>query len=394
MRILFLMIAYPVINENSSMYTDLTQKFAVNKHDVFVAVANGPKQTSFKKEGGINVLRVRTMELFKTSFVRKGIANILLQYQVFRGIKKYLSDVNFDAVIVSTPPITYLSIIKKLKKKFKLKVYLILRDIFPQNAKDLGIIKNQLLLKYFRKQERNLYSVTDYIGCMSPGNIEYVRVHNPEIDQSKPHLLPNWKNVTEYCKPDLNLKRELGLEDKFIAIYGGNLGKPQNIDFILDLAKENIYRNNVVFLIIGEGSEKRRITDLVLKYRLHNVFIKNQLPQKQYQEIVKNCDIGLISLSDKFSIPNIPSRTLSYWEAKLPVLAAIDKHTDFSNILDQSGSGLWSISGDINSYKQNFDKLYLNKELRTSMGENGYKYLLENCTTSTAFSIINEKLTS
>jgi glycosyltransferase involved in cell wall biosynthesis len=394
MNILFLMISYPDIKYNSSMYTDLAQEFASNGNRVFVAVANGNIQTSLKEENGIIVMRVRTMELFNTSFMKKGLANVLLPFQVASSIKKYWIGIGFDSIIVSTPPITYLSTIVKLRKRLKCRVYLVLRDIFPQNAIDLGILKNKVLLKCFRKQERNLYSVANHIGCMSQGNIEYVRDHNREIDQSKLHLLPNWKNVTEYSNPEPYLKAELGLENKFIAIYGGNLGKPQNIDFILDLAKKNIYRDNVVFLIIGEGSEKRRITDLVLKNKLHNVLIKDQLPQKRYQEIVKICDIGLISLSDKFSIPNVPSRTLSYWEAKLPVLAAIDKHTDFNNILDQSGSGLWSISGDIESYKQNFDKLYLNKELRASMGENGYKYLLENCTTSKAFSIINEKLTS
>jgi hypothetical protein len=118
------------------------------------------------------------------------------------------------------------------------------------------------------------------------------------------------------------------------------------------------------------------------------------LPQKKYQEFAKICDIGLVNLSAKFSIPNIPSRILSYWEAKLPVLAALDRNTDLKNIIDQSGSGLWSITGDLDVYKQNFEKFYNNKELRSSMGENGYRYLLQNCTTEKAFSIINEKLMS
>jgi glycosyltransferase involved in cell wall biosynthesis len=394
MNILFLMISYPDVSKNSSMYTDLTQEFVSKGYNVYVAVANGPFMTKLDIEGGVKVLRVHTLELFNTSYVKKGIANILLPYQVIKAIKKNLSNIDFEAVIVSTPPITYRSTVKKLKKKFKLKVYLILRDIFPQNAIDLGILKNPFLINYFRKQEKDLYSLIDNIGCMSPDNISYLKKHNPEIAENKIHLLPNWKDVTEYCKPDLSLKKELGFENKFIAIYGGNLGKPQNIDFILGLAKENLYRDNIVFLLIGEGSEKRRIIDLVIKSKLCNVLIKDQLPREQYQEVSKICDIGLVNISDKFTIPNIPSRILSYWEAKLPVLAATDKNTDFNSILYQSGSGLWCLSGDIDTYKQNFDTLYQNKELRTSMGESGYKYLLENCTTSKAFSIINEKLNS
>lgn len=392
MNVLFLMIAYPDIAENSSMYTDLAQEFASKGSNVYVAVASGPDKTSFKVEGRPKVLRVRTLELFNTSLIKKGMANILLPYQVIKGIKKYFHGVDFDAVIVSTPPITYRSIVKKLKVKFRSKVYLILRDIFPQNAIDLGILKNPVLINYFRKEEKDLYAIADFIGCMSPGNIEYLKNHNPEVNENKIHLLPNWRNVTEYSQPDINIKRELGLENKFIAVYGGNLGKPQNIDFILDLARENIHYPDVVFLIIGEGSEKRRITDLVSKTRLPNVVIKDKLPQKQYQELIKVCDMGLVNLSERFSIPNIPSRILSYWEARLPVLAATDRSTDLPDIIKQSGSGLWCISGDLDSYKLNFDKLYHNNELRLKMGESGYKYLLENCTTGKAFTIINEKL--
>jgi glycosyltransferase involved in cell wall biosynthesis len=392
MNVLFLMIAYPDIAENSSMYTDLAQEFVNKGHDVYVAVASGHDKTSFKVEGSPKVLRVRTLELFNTSLIKKGIANILLPYQVIKGIKKYLHGVDFDAVIVSTPPITYRSTVKKLKVKFRSKVYLILRDIFPQNAVDLGILKNPVLINYFRKEEKDLYAIADYIGCMSPGNIAYLKNHNPEVNENKIHLLPNWKNVTEFSQPDFNIKRELGLENKFIALYGGNMGKPQNIDFILELAKENMHRDNVVFLLLGDGSEKRRITDLVAKNRLLNVVIKERLPQRQYKELTKVCDIGLVNLSEKFSIPNIPSRILSYWEARLPVLAATDRNTDLRNIIEQSGSGLWCISGDMDSYKLNFDKLYQNNELRREMGEKGHKYLLENCTTEKAFSIINEKL--
>lgn len=388
------MISYPDVNENSSMYTDLAQEFASKGHEVYVAVANGPYKTSLNTEGGIKVLRVKTLELYNTGVIKKGLANVLLPYQVSKGIEKYIQDFHFDAVIVSTPPITYLNTVEKFKKKFNSRIYLILRDIFPQNARDLGIIRNPILFNYFRRKERKLYFISDYIGCMSTGNIDYIVQHNPEVIRKKLHLLPNWKKVMEYTLPNLALKRELGLENKFIALYGGNFGKPQQIEFILDLANELINLEDVVFILIGEGSEKQRIIELVAKRKIFNVLIKDSLPRDQYQELVKICDIGLVNISDKFTIPNIPSRTLSYWEAKIPVLAAIDKNTDFSTILEESGSGLWSIAGDLNTYKQNFKELYYNDELRMSMGEKGYNYLKENCTTSNAFAIINGKLNS
>lgn len=393
MNVLFLMIAYPDVSQNSTMYTDLAQEFLENGHNVTVIVANGPKQTTIGIESGVLVLRIRTMELFKTSFLKKGIANILLPFQVSRSIEK-VKNLKFDVIIVSTPPVTYLGTIKKLRAKLNLKVYLILRDIFPQNAKDLGIINNKIVYNYFRKKERNLYNISDFIGCMSPANIQYVKKNNPEINPDKLHLLPNWKNVEIYSEPDLMLKREYNLEGKFIAIYGGNLGKPQMVSSILDLAAELASLKDVLFLIIGEGSEKKWLQNEIGNKNLKNVLMLDPLPRKRYQELVKVCDIGLVNLSDRFTIPNIPSRTLSYWEAKIPVLASLDVNTDFNNILAQSGSGFWSITGDIVTYKRNFETLYYNGELRSQMGKNGYEYLLTNCTTENAFKIIYHKLIS
>lgn len=394
MRILFLMITYPDIKETCSMYTDLAHEFFSQGHEIFVAVANGPGKTILNSEGGITVLRVNTLDLFSTSIIKKGFANIILPYQVSRAIEKYLHQQKFDVVIAPTPPITYRNVLKKLKRNFKSKVYLILRDIFPQNARDLGIIKNQLLFKYFRSQEKELYSVSDYIGCMSLGNMSYIKQHNPEVPQHKLHLLMNWKNVAEYTYPDHSLKDQFGLKNKFIALYGGNFGKPQQIDFILELANVTLFLHDVVFLLIGDGTEKSRLIELVEKNNLKNVIIMDSLPRQKYQELVKICNIGLVNLNSRFTIPNIPSRTLSYWEAKIPVLASIDQHTDFSSILDESASGLWSITGDISTYKNNFEKLYHNKQLRSTMGENGYQYLLKNCTTSHAYSTIFEKLST
>lgn len=394
MRVLFLMISYPDLNKNTNMYTDLAQEFVLNGHEVFVAVSNGPYKTSLNIEGGVNVLRVRTLELFNTSFIKKGLANILLGYQVTTGIKKYWRDIPIDTVIVSTPPITYLSTITAIKKFFKVKIYLILRDIFPQNARDLGIIKSRILFGFFRKKEKQLYSTSDYIGCMSKKNITYVESHNPEISIEKLHLLPNWKNVEEYIQPDLKIKNQYGLDNNFIAIYGGNFGKPQQLEFVLELAEKVRYLKDVVFLFIGSGTEKQKIAEKVAKREVKNVIIMDPLPRNKYLELVKVCDIGLVNLSNRFTIPNVPSRTLSYWEAKLPVLAAIDKNTDFCTILEQSASGLWSISGDMDTYIQNFEKLYFNSVLRSNMGNNGYKYLKENCTTSHAYSIIRDRLLS
>ena len=396
MRIAFLLQAHPEPGDpDTNLYSDLVDVFVKNGHEVVViTVVKEGQPTSFKKEGATEVLRVKTMKLFGVSPVAKGIANVLLPYQFIKAIKKYIPEKKIDLIISPTPPITFIDVIQFLKRKSPGKCFLILRDIFPQNARDLGMITNPLLFGYFRRQEKKLYATSDYIGCMSQGNIDYVVKHNPEIDPKKISLLPNWQKVHSLSEKNGSIKAKYGLTDKYIAIFGGNIGEPQKIENIVTLAKE--YRNNsdIVFLVVGAGARKKHLERLVAGNGLTNVLIKNQLPRSDYQELVYNSDVGLISLNEKFTIPNIPSKTLSYFNAKIPILAAIDANTDYGKMLEESGAGLWSVTGDTAKYKHNFATLYNNPELRRQMGENGYQYLTAHLTPDHSYKRIVEKLES
>jgi glycosyltransferase involved in cell wall biosynthesis len=390
MRIAFLLQAHPEPGDtDTNLYADLVEAFVKYRHQVVVITAAKEGQpTTFRKEGNTEVLRVKTMKLFQVSPVIKGVANILLPYQFIISIKKHLLKKDFDLIISPTPPITFMNVIKFLKRRSLAKCFLILRDIFPQNARDLGMLTNPLLFAYFRRKEKKLYAVADYIGCMSQGNIDYVIKHNPEVSPKKISLLPNWQKVYPLLEKNGSVKAKYGLAGKYIAIFGGNIGEPQKIENIIALANEYRNKSNIVFLVIGEGAKKKFLEQMVIRNELNNVIIKNKIPRSDYQELVNNSDIGLISLNEKFTIPNIPSKTLSYFNAKVPILAAIDAHTDYGKILEESGAGLWSVTGDIERYKQNFDMLYNDPSLRKQMGENGYAYLLKYLTVNTAYDTI------
>jgi len=304
MKVLFLMIAYPNVARNTNMYTDLTSEFLRNGHDVYVAAPHN-NATQMNIEEGIKVLRIKTLPLFNTSFIKKGIANILLHYQYKNSIKRYFKDIYFDLVITPTPPITFIATISFLKKKNHAKIYLILRDIFPQNAKDLGIIKNPIIFNYFRRKEKKLYRIADSIGCMSQKNIDFVYAHNKKVDLKKLHLLPNWTRVNEINSSDICIRSRYNLINKFVAIFGGNFGIPQKIEFLIEVA-EKLEKKDIIFLFVGEGTEKSKLRKMVLDKNLENVRIIDQLPRDEYLEFLKACDIGLINLSNKFTIPSSP----------------------------------------------------------------------------------------
>lgn len=391
MNVLFLMINFQDIKKDPYLYTDLAEEFYLKGNNVYVATIlekkNGRK-TVLSKEYGINVLRIRTGDIFNVGLIRKGITTVSIPIIFKTAVNKYFKKLKFDLIIYPTPPITLAPVVKYLKKKYKCRSYLILRDIFPQNGVDLGVINNKIIYYFFRYKEIQLYKVSDYIGCMSQGNINYV-INNNKIDKQKLELLYNWTKVKrENNVETVNYREKYDLDNKIIAIHGGNLGIAQELTFLLQLADKFKYRDDIVFLIIGKGTEKDKIQKILINKHLKNVIMEDYIPNLEFENVVKQCHIGLVNLYRNFTIPNFPSKTLTYFKAKIPILASIDPNTDYGEFLDKTESGLWSITGDIDAYIKNLNILVDDKNLRTKMGENGYKFLIENLDVEKSYAAI------
>lgn len=389
MRVVFLGLAVPNMNEYHNMFTELVVEFRNNGHDIMVvAPTYDEKVYGMQIEDGIPTLRVPTLELFGVGKIQKGLATLLLPYQYKRALKKSNIDLRFDLVMMPTPPITLVNVASWLKRKYGSKMYLILRDIFPQNALDLGMMNPKgLAYTYFRKKEKEMYFASDYIGCMSPGNIDYVKRHNPEQDSNKLHLLPNWA----WLQPNLEqqeiirIKEQYGLLDKFIVVFGGNIGKPQKMENIVALAKSCSAIKEIFFLIIGGGNEKEHLDQMILQENLNNVRVKDFLSREEFFKVLQIADVGLISLSENFTIPNIPSKSLVYFNARVPILASVDLNTDFGTQLENIGAGLWAEAGKTEILKEKLMYLYNNPDKRMKMGENGYQYFKSNLLASMAY---------
>jgi len=393
MNVLFLMIAFPDIKKVSNFYSDLPEKFAEKKHNVWTVNLLEKKynqDTYFEIVKEINILRVRAGDWFNTnSVIKKGLTAVTIANCFKRAMQKYFSKIKFDLVIYFTPPITLAPVVKYIKKRDRCRSYLILRDIFPQGIRDLGLLNNKLLFNYFRRKEKQLYDLSDYIGCMSDGNIRYVLQHN-NVDENKLEILYNWGKIT-YDNESLgvNYRKKYGLGNKFVAVFGGNIGLPQELKFLLELAKEYKERDDIVFLIVGKGAEKQRMINIIKSKKLSNVIIKDIIQRDEYDSLLKQCNVGLINLNRKFTIPNIPSKTVAYFKASIPILASTDKNTDYKDLLlKEARAGLWSETGDLKTYKNNFEKLFNNKKLREELGNNGRKYFEKNLSVGKAYQTI------
>lgn len=386
MNIIFLTISRIREIESRGIYTDLMRKFRDEGHNVYI-VTPCERQfalpTSLSEVDGIHILGVRTLNIQKTNVVEKGIGTILLETQFANAIKKYLKGISFDLILYSTPPITLTNVVKSLKKRNPKAVsYLLLKDIFPQNAVDLGMFsKNSLLYRYFRNKEINLYKHSDYIGCMSPANVEFVLRHNNFIPDHRVEIAPNSieivKNADNIDRKSICEKYNLPIA-KPIFIYGGNLGKPQGLDFMIQCLDANCQRDDCHFLIVGNGTEYHKLENWLHIAKAGNVSLFSKLPKKDYDALVQSCDVGLIFLDHRFLIPNYPSRLLSYLEYKMPVIAATDLNTDIGTIAEKNGFGYWCESTRIEDFTACIDKFIAVPETIREMGERGYQFLLDN----------------
>lgn len=378
------------------MYTTLVEEFVNHGHDV-VVLAPGNTKTLVSVEKSIEVLRVQTLPIKNVPNYLKGISNLLLPYQYAAALNKFYKEKNFDLIIIPTPPITLVDLAAKLKKKFNASLYLVLRDIFPQNAVDLGFMKKGgILYNFFRRKEKKLYKVADFIGCMSEGNIDYVLKHNNFVNPSKLHELKNFQKP--YKSTDNSrqfLKEKYKLNNKFVVVFGGNMGKPQQLENVLTLAQAAMAYPDIVFLLLGEGVQMNRISGLIEKQNISNIYLNSTIPKQEYQDLISICDIGLISLNQDFTIPNIPSKALDYLNVGLPILASLDKATDFGSILDRYNLGLWVHATQPEELIEKLLNLYHNKELRETMGKNGKayfnKYLLPDIAYNTIIQQVSKK---
>lgn len=396
MNILFLTLSRFTSINDRGIYPDLVRKFCSEGHKMYVI---SPMERKFKKstslleQGNLTLLKLKTLNLQQSGVLEKGLAYLMLEFQFIQGIKKYFGDVEFDLILYSTPPINISRVVKFIKHRDDAKSYLLLKDIYPQAAVDDKVFSDKsFIYRYFRKQEKKLYGLSDHIGCMSEANVNYLLKHNPDIPENKIEVNPNSIEpvgmlVTADQKVAFRKKHGIPV-NALIFIYGGNLGKSQGIEFYLEVMKMKAEDERVFFITVGAGSAFNQIDRFIKEHSIGNALLFKQVPKDEFDVMVALCDVGLIFLNSYFTVPNFPSRMLSYMEQKKPVLAATDRVTDIGSIITENNFGYWTLHGDATDFHNKIEFL-LSKDISLKdLGQNGYDFLLKNYTINQSYNII------
>lgn len=398
MNVLFLTLAdfNSLKEKRHAIYTDLLEEFRKHDHNVFVISpieARFKKNTYIVEEERCKILRLKIGDNQQSSAIKKGISTLTIESSYKNAIKKYFADVKFDLVIYSTPPITLCKPVEYVKKRDNAKSYLLLKDIFPQNSVDLGMLSTSgvkgKFYDRFRSKEKKLYDISDMIGCMSEANVQYILAHNENVSADKIEVCPNSvsprdMSATPEQRRELREKYDLP-QDKKIFVYGGNLGKPQGVDFIIDCLKTQSF-DDVYFLVVGNGTEYDKFKAFADSTDKANVRLLPFIPKEDYDKLVGSCDVGMIFLDHRFTIPNFPSRLLSYTQAKIPVICATDKNTDIGVIAEENGFGVRCVSDNTDNFIAAVNKIK-DRDLN-GMGNKGYDYTRKNFAVEKAYEMI------
>lgn len=397
MNVLFLtLLSFDSLQERN-IYTDLLREFVKDGHRVYAIspVEKRQKQeTHLIREKKAAILRLQIGNTQKTNIIEKGISTVMIEPAFRKAIKRYFGNVKFDLVLYSTPPITLVSAIEYVRKRDGARTYLLLKDIFPQNAVDIGMIGKSgwrsVLYKHFRRQEKKLYKISDHIGCMSQANADYVMMHNMEINPMRVEVCPNSIDVMDKsvdAKTRKRIRAKYGIpEDKKVFVYGGNLGKPQGIPFLIECLRKCENTEDAFFLIVGDGTEFPLLQEYVNKEKPKNVKLMRRLSKEDYDAMVGACDVGMIFLDHRFTIPNFPSRLLAYMQARIPILAVTDTNTDIGKVITEGNFGWWCESNDADNVFHCIE--HISKCDLAGMGACGYRFLCNNYSVEKAYKII------
>ena len=311
----------------------------------------------------------------KSGYVIRGIRYFLCWIkQLYFGVLAKDIDLIY---LASTPPIQGMlgGILKKIKK---VPFVYNLQDIFPDSLVGTEIAKkNSILWKIGRKIENFTYRNADKIIVISEGFKK--NIMDKGVSEDKIEVIYNWVDeeaVKEISRDDNLLFDRYNLDrNKFYITYCGNIGMTQNLDMLLDVAKELEYIDNIHFVLIGNGAYKDRVEDVVRERDINNVTLLPFQPYEDISHVFSLGNVGLVISKPGVGENSVPSKTWSILSASRPVLASFDEN-ELKSIIEKNHCGLFTKANDKEALIKSILELYNNPKLCIELGKNGRKFIL------------------
>lgn len=367
---------YPHSTASAKLVHDLGIELHKQGHSVTVITPNCLNDNDLELciESELTVARIKTGKLKGVSRLSRAVREARLSATMWRKGKEFFRNHPCDLILFYSPSIFFGELVRKLKSLWKCPSYLILRDIFPQWAVDAGVMKKGWAYKYFRMKELEQYAAADIIGVQSQANLDYFATSLPNKRYDL-EVIHNWTTLDDQEFVPGNYREKLGLQEKVVFFYGGNIGVAQDIDNIVRLADRLLAETEIQFLLVGDGSEVERLKALIVEKELVNIRILPPVSQQEYLAMLSEFDIGLISLDKRLQTQNFPGKLLGYMYFSMPMLCSLNPGNDLKTMLERSEAGLCSLNGEDEVFLANALSLAKDAALRQKTGQNARQLL-------------------
>jgi glycosyltransferase involved in cell wall biosynthesis len=328
---------------------------------VITLLERDDESNNVEKIDNIEIFRIPVFKIKDTGNISRAINEIILPICMIFGIKKSnISIKDFNAIIWYSPTIFFGPVVKFLKNSSNCPTYLILRDIFPEWALDLGLLKKNLPYFFFKCVAMYQYSLANIIGVQSQSNLKYfenwIKKSSRQLEVLNNWMAPKIEKKTSISFDNTNIS------GRKIFVYIGNMGIAQGMDVLIELANSLKHRTDIGFLFVGRGSEVARLKTFSVDKNLNNILFLDEIDSTEIPSLLKMCHVGLVALDLRHKTHNIPGKFLSYLQAGLPVLARVNPGTDLEKFIHNEKLGFVYTENKIEDFKKLAEKL-INDEL-------------------------------
>lgn len=358
----------PMRNSGAVQLRDLSREFARQGHALTVILPSADQQDAWSLEAneGFQVLRLKAPRTKDIGYVRRTLGELIMpfamQYQLRRSP---LVNQHWDGVVWYAPSIFHGPLANALKKKSRCKGYLVIRDIFPEWAVDMGLMGRGLPYRFFNAVAHYQYSVANVIGVQTPGNKGYF-----DSWQKKPsrklEVLQNWLGQVVEVRCMVRVS-ETALAGRKVFVYAGNMGVAQGMDILIDLAERLVSRVDVGFLFVGRGSDAARLKAMAQARKLDNVLFFDEIHPDEIPDLYAQCCAGIVALDPRHKSHNIPGKFLTYMQSGLPVLANVNAGNDLAQMIRDEQVGQVCESNNVDDLVLLVEKLLVS--IDAEMGE-------------------------
>ena len=349
MRLALIADTYPPLRTSGAVQLrDLSQEIARQGHDVTVLLPSADLTGPWKIEesGRVRILRLRAPQAKNVGYVRRTLQELAMPFAMRKSLSRSpLAKERWDGIVWYSPSIFHGPLVQALKRSTHSPAYLIIRDIFPEWAVDMGLMRRGLIHAFFKSIARYQYSVADAIGVQTSGNLSYFRDWLAQNPAKFLEVLPNWLGPAGRRRAPIRVE-QTKLSGRKVFVYAGNMGPAQNLDAIVDMAAQLHSRSDIGFLFVGRGSDVLRIRKKAASIAPNNTIFFDEIEPDEIPDLYEQCEVGIVSLDPRHRSHNIPGKFLTYLQSGLPVLANVNPGNDLADLIRDHGVGAVVEGGD------------------------------------------------